>query len=357
MQKIVDGICDTSTEIEKINEISKQTIVEMNRFVTQLNELQSKINEETELARQQIEKGNEINERQAGYIDKLVECQTSIGDLATHVQAEADAVQKSVDLISDHCKTQIDGITDAAKQSMETLSDSTKVLVESSHQQMQSLAATAESEMQMLSETASSLSEDNHNQLLALTKASSEQMGQLSAAANAVMQNSQQQITVAITATQTQSDSLVQATNDFVEFVQQEHQTLVQAVNKEISGLSNFCRANHFSNAVRNCRNIILIAFYVAEMYQHIQRLFFFYHTVKISVCPMRITYDQYLHILLSQLFFCLLLLSVSFEFYLCSRILRIFFNPSPLWLSSFFFSGESSALVHPYSGRKKIGS
>ena len=240
MQKIVDGICDTSTEIEKINEISKQTIVEMNRFVTQLNELQSKINEETELARQQIEKGNEINERQAGYIDKLVECQTSIGDLVTHVQAEADAVQKSVDLISDHCKTQIDGITDAAKQSMETLSDSTKVLVESSHQQMQSLAATAESEMQMLSETASSLSEDNHNQLLALTKASSEQMGQLSAAANAVMQNSQQQITAAITATQTQSDSLMQATNDFVEFVQQEHQTLVQAVNKEISGLSNF---------------------------------------------------------------------------------------------------------------------
>ena len=240
MQKIVDGICDTSTEIEKINEISKQTIVEMNRFVTQLNELQSKINEETELARQQIEKGNEINERQAGYIDKLVECQTSIGDLATHVQAEADAVQKSVDLISDHCKTQIDGITDAAKQSMETLSDSTKVLVESSHQQMQSLAATAESEMQMLSETASSLSEDNHNQLLALTKASSEQMGQLSAAANAVMQNSQQQITAAITATQTQSESLMQATNDFVEFVQQEHQTLVQAVNKEISGLSNF---------------------------------------------------------------------------------------------------------------------
>ena len=240
MQKIVDGICDTSTEIEKINEISKQTIVEMNRFVTQLNELQSKINEETELARQQIEKGNEINERQAGYIDKLVECQTSIGDLATHVQAEADAVQKSVDLISDHCKTQIDGITDAAKQSMETLSDSTKVLVESSHQQMQSLAATAESEMQMLSETASSLSEDNHNQLLALTKASSEQMEQLSAAANAVMQNSQQQITAAITATQTQSDSLMQATNDFVEFVQQEHQTLVQAVNKEVSGLSNF---------------------------------------------------------------------------------------------------------------------
>lgn len=240
MQKIVDGICDTSTEIEKINEISKQTIVEMNRFVTQLNELQSKINEETKLARQQIEKGNEINERQAGYIDKLVECQTSIGDLATHVQAEADAVQKSVDLISDYCKTQIDGITDAAKQSMETLSDSTKVLVESSHQQMQSLAATAESEMQMLSETASSLSEDNHNQLLALTKASSEQMGQLSAAANAVMQNSQQQITAAITATQTQSDSLMQATNDFVEFVQQEHQTLVQAVNKEISGLSNF---------------------------------------------------------------------------------------------------------------------
>lgn len=240
MQKIVDGICDTSTEIEKINTICKQTVEEMNSFVTRLNELQAKINEETELARQQIEKGNEINDRQASYIDKLVESQSSIGDLAEHVRTQAEAVQQSLDLISDHCKSQLDSLNNAANKNMEALADSTKVLVEHSHQQLQSLASTAQNEMQLLSETAASLSEENHNQLLALTNASSEQLEKLTTAANTVMQNSQQQISAAIEATQAQSESLMEATNDFVDFVKQEHDTLVDAVSKEVSGLANF---------------------------------------------------------------------------------------------------------------------
>jgi len=168
-----------------------------------------------------------------------------------------EAAQKSVDLISDHCKDQISGIVEAAKQDMEALSASTKVLTEASHAQMETLAQTAESEMQMLSGAAAQMSEENHKQLTELTKASSEQMTILSAAANNVMQNSQQQITAAIEATQAQSDALMQATNDFADFVQKQNQKLVDAVDKEVAGLSNFAgqTTNELQSATAGMEN------------------------------------------------------------------------------------------------------
>ena len=240
MQKIVDSICDTSNEIEKVNAVSHQTVEEMNGFVTLLKEYQEKLHSEAELIQQQIANSNEISERQANYLDKLVESESRVADLADNVKKEADAAQQAVDMLSDHCKDQISGIVDAAKQDMDALAASTKVLTEASHSQMETLAQTAESEMQLLSNTAAQLSEENHKQLMELTKASSEQMSVISEAANNVMQNSKQQIEEAIKATQAQSDALMQATNDFSDFVQQEHKKLVEAVDKEVSGLSNF---------------------------------------------------------------------------------------------------------------------
>lgn len=240
MQKIVDGICDTSNEIEKVNAVSHQTVEEMNGFVTLLKEYQEKLHSEAELIQQQIANSNEISERQANYLDKLVESESRVADLADSVKKEAEAAQQAVDMLSDHCKDQISGIVDAAKQDMDALAASTKVLTEASHSQMETLAQTAESEMQLLSNTAAQLSEENHKQLMELTKASSEQMSVISEAANNVMQNSKQQIEEAIKATQAQSDALMQATNDFSDFVQQEHKKLVEAVDKEVSGLSNF---------------------------------------------------------------------------------------------------------------------
>lgn len=240
MQKIVDGICDTSNEIEKVNAVSHQTVEEMNGFVTLLKEYQEKLHSEAELIQQQIANSNEISERQANYLDKLVESESRVADLADSVKKEAEAAQQAVDMLSDHCKDQISGIVDAAKQDMDALAASTKVLTEASHSQMETLAQTAESEMQLLSNTAAQLSEENHKQLMELTKASSEQMSVISEAANNVMQNSKQQIEEAIKATQAQSDALMQATNDLSDFVQQEHKKLVEAVDKEMSGLSNF---------------------------------------------------------------------------------------------------------------------
>ena len=194
-----------------------------------LKEYQEKLHSEAELIQQQIANSNEISERQANYLDKLVESESRVADLADNVKKEADAAQQAVDMLSDHCKDQISGIVDAAKQDMDALAASTKVLTEASHSQMETLAQTAESEMQLLSNTAAQL-----------TKASSEQMSVISEAANNVMQNSKQQIEEAIKATQAQSDALMQATNDFSDFVQQEHKKLVEAVDKEVSGLSNF---------------------------------------------------------------------------------------------------------------------
>lgn len=195
----------------------------MNGFVTLLKEYQEKLHSEAELIQQQIANSNEISERQANYLDKLVESESRVADLADNVKKEADAAQQAVDMLSDHCKDQISGIVDAAKQDMDALAASTKVLTEASHSQMETLAQTAESEMQLLSNTAAQLSEENHKQLMELTKASSEQMSVISEAANNVMQNSKQQIEEAIKATQAQSDALMQATNDFSDFVQQEH--------------------------------------------------------------------------------------------------------------------------------------
>lgn len=257
MQKIVDGICDTSNEIEKVNAISHQTVEEMNGFVALLKEYQNSLHSEAELVQKRIESSTEISERQANYLEKLVESESRVADLADSVKKEAEAAQQAVDQLSDHCKDQISGIVDAAKQDMETLSASTKVLTEASHAQMETLAQTAESEMQLLSNTAAQLSEENHKQLLALTKASSDQMTVLSDAANNVMKNSQQQIEAAIAATQTQSDALMQATNDFADFVQQEHKKLVDAVDKEVSGLSNFAgqTTNELQSATAGMEN------------------------------------------------------------------------------------------------------
>ena len=257
MQKIVDGICNTSNEIEKVNAISRQTVEEMNSIVALLKEYQEKIHSEAELIQKQIENSNEINVRQADYLDKLVESERHVADLADSVKKEAEAAQRVVDQMSDHCKDQISGIVDAAKQDMEVLSASTKVLAEASHAQMETLAQTAESEMQMLSGAAAQMSEENHKQLTELTKASSEQMTILSAAANNVMQNSQQQITAAIEATQAQSDALMQATNDFADFVQKQNQKLVDAVDKEVTGLSNFAgqTTNELQSATAGMEN------------------------------------------------------------------------------------------------------
>lgn len=122
----------------------------MNGFVTLLKEYQEKLHSEAELIQQQIANSNEISERQANYLDKLVESESRVADLADNVKKEADAAQQAVDMLSDHCKDQISGIVDAAKQDMDALAASTKVLTEASHSQMETLAQTAESEMHLL---------------------------------------------------------------------------------------------------------------------------------------------------------------------------------------------------------------
>lgn len=241
-QQVLDGMAETVGQIERIHEISQQTVEQMGGFVSKLDGYQAEISAQAEQVNKRLEQGNEISQRQADYIDRLVESETRIAQLSDAVRQQAKAAQDAVNQITEHCKDQMSEMLDAAKTHIETLADSTKVLVEASQQQMDTLAQTAESEMEMLSETASRLSEENHQQLMTLSKASSEQMTLLSSASEQVMKNGQQQIEVAIAAVQTQSDALMQAANDFAEFVQQQNSRLVDAVEKEVKGLNGFTR-------------------------------------------------------------------------------------------------------------------
>lgn len=238
MKKVVDGICDTSSQIEQINTASRQTVEEMNSFVNLLKAYQEQLHTDAELVQKRLENGDEIAARQANYINQLVESENRVADLAASVKNEAETARQMAELLTAHCQEQISSITDAAQQDMEALSASTKVLVESSHAQIDTLAQAAESELQMLSGTAAQLSDANSSQLEALTSASTEQMKQIADAAQSVMQSSQQQVEASIAATKAQSDQMVQASNEFTAFVQQEHQKLVEAVDREVAGLS-----------------------------------------------------------------------------------------------------------------------
>lgn len=238
MQKIVDGICDTSTEIEKINEMSRQTVVEMNRFMEKVNDLQTSINQELELVRQQIETANAINEKNSAYVEKLVEYEAHIAQLADNVKTEAEAARKAVELLQENCEAQIKSLSDAAQTEMGVLAESTKILAEASHQQIQALALTAQDEMRMLTETSAQLAEENKAQLEELTKTSSEQMGLLSDAASSIVDSSKQQIAATIAAAEAQSETLMQTTNDFVDFVKEQNQIFTDAVKQEVSGIT-----------------------------------------------------------------------------------------------------------------------
>ena len=229
MQKVVDGICNTSNEIERINEISRQTIEEMNAFVAQTKAYQEQIHSEAKLVQKRLEDGNEISNRQAEYIEKLVEIETRIADLADNVKKEADAAQQVVDTLSEHCKEQVKDITAAAMQEMGELHDVTKVLVVQSKAQMDTLAQTAKDEMEGLSTAAAELSQKNHDQLIKLTEASSEQLAQISMAANDVIQNNKQYLA-----------DLTQDSNDFAEFVKHQNEKLTESVNKQVASLSSF---------------------------------------------------------------------------------------------------------------------
>lgn len=240
MQAIVDGICNTSNEIEKINETSKKTIEEMNQFVSLLSQLQETICQETEQLQKKIEQDTEINKEQAAYIEKLVDYEGRIALLSDHIKEEADTAKSVLDNMNTHCHDQLQNITEAAKKNMEMLSDATKVLVESGHQQLDALVNSASDDMQMLANTAAQLSDDNNQQLNALTKTATEQLTQLSKTTDAVLQNSQQQIDAAITATQAQSDALMQTSKDFVSFVQKEQTALADAVQAELAQLQGF---------------------------------------------------------------------------------------------------------------------
>ena len=238
MQKIIDEMCETATEIQSIHELTHKSVDEMNEFMGKVNEMQTSISQQAELAKEQIEIANTINEKNAGYIEKIAACEESVAKLADSVKQETENACKTIELLQVRCDEQVKALSEAAQKEMTILSESTKVLAESSHQQIQALSLTAQDEMQMLSEQAARLAEDNKTQLETLTKASSEQLDLLSGACTNIVETSRLQIASTVAVAEAQTESLIQTTNDFVEFVQQQNQTFTDAIKQEISGIT-----------------------------------------------------------------------------------------------------------------------
>lgn len=124
MQKIVDSICDTSNEIEKVNAVSHQTVEEMNGFVTLLKEYQEKLHSEAELIQQQIANSNEISERQANYLDKLVE-------------SEMQLLSNTAAQLSEENHKQLMELTKASSEQMSVISEAANNVMQNSKQQIE----------------------------------------------------------------------------------------------------------------------------------------------------------------------------------------------------------------------------
>jgi methyl-accepting chemotaxis protein len=240
MEQIVDGICNTSQEIERINDISRQTIHELESYTLKLNEMQEQINQSMQAVQERMDTVNEISREQEAYIQKLVDYQRETAELVNLVKEQAEQSAKAVDILAQNCQEQIDKLSDSAKQDMLVLADTTKALAETSHEQIQSISSVAQEQMEMLSETSAQLAEDNHQQLQQLAEVSSQQMDILSKTASTVLENSQQQLEDAVATAQEQTESMIQITNDYVEFVQSQQGLLVEAVKGEVGALAGF---------------------------------------------------------------------------------------------------------------------
>ena len=245
MQKIVDGICDTSAEINHINELSKQTVAEMNDVVTQLDSYYEKLSSATEQMQNQIEQNNEIQERQSAYIEKLIESEQHITALTDVVKLEIENNQNSIDMLTAHCKEQVVNIETAAKQSLDVVAESTKLVADASQQQITALAQTADKEMQTLSASAARLNEDNHKQLEELTKVSSEQVALLAGATDAaqksvdlISDHCKDQISGIVEAAKQDMEALSASTKVLAEASHAQMETLAQTAESEMQLLS-----------------------------------------------------------------------------------------------------------------------
>ena len=122
MESIVDNLCSTSGEIQKVHEISRQTVEEMKGFVELLKQYQEKLHEEAGLIQSRIQSEGEITQRQVRYIEELAGCEQRIAAMADQVKQAGDAVQQTVDQMADHCQKQVICVSQSAKAQLEELS-------------------------------------------------------------------------------------------------------------------------------------------------------------------------------------------------------------------------------------------
>ena len=154
LEKLAGSICENADEIKKINETSKNIVLELDKYVLLMNQYQERLSDESKLISNKIDLGNEIADRQAKYIDELVKCEASISNLAESVKIKVETTQQVVETFSTYCEERVDEVTNVSRQNIEEIQKSMGLLFETSNSQLESLTRAAEANISGVAEFA-----------------------------------------------------------------------------------------------------------------------------------------------------------------------------------------------------------
>ena len=165
MQDILSKVGNMTTDIQKINELSTETIEKMSNYVQEVENLQSIINQSMVSLNLQMEQNNKMEEKQQGYIATLVEYESQIEKASTQFSKDMSAhVEKLNDLSNDFNKHLSDQIEQLTKQALAHNSS----IAEAARQEIQSISKMASStsgDMERAAQKLSTVSNELGNKL------------------------------------------------------------------------------------------------------------------------------------------------------------------------------------------------
>lgn len=135
MQDILQRVSDMTTNIREINEMSEKTISSMSSYVSHIDELQNIINDNLYKVNSQIEAYGDINDKQASYIEKLVNYEQAITEASKTFSADMakqiEILNNMEEQITNNTMTSIEALTKKAEESSVAISEAAKRQIES----------------------------------------------------------------------------------------------------------------------------------------------------------------------------------------------------------------------------------
>ena len=216
MQSVVDGICQTSGEVDNINKISRQTVAEVKNFVNDLsslierqNEIRALIGQDIEAAREQVSKNAQINEEQAKRLQEV----------AAKINEEASAAESSISLMRQYCQEKVTEVTDAAYKRIEQVN-------EAAQHSLKATENVIENNKQLTSDLVDSV-RDNMNTLVQCSANNNQQMIK-------VFQDFSEQIKIVVSQAQASTQNSIDKTDDVVRETHEQINSLIDAMEEHI---------------------------------------------------------------------------------------------------------------------------